>query len=294
MEKAKYKKTNNDIETIEAKNVNNNLYEKIYKGNLYCEEDECMAEVIFYEKQKGGFRRLFKTKSGSNHLSGCRHEIIREGTRGKTVKLNGENVNVSPKHIDDTLNEAYKTFYKKVHNIEDATQNKSNKNHKKKSESSTVDNEKSINYVVNSGPTTNGEGILVEGKKEPYIYKREVADLKEKDDNSYREVHGILEDIRLYRDEAYIDIKGLDGSSMSVYIGTPFKSDYEQEFRLLENYKTHLQFQKENGNLVICNCVGEIIKMDKKRVVQVYSYRDIKLDNLGLLKVSNILTNIYN
>lgn len=289
MEKAKYKKTNNDIEIIKANDVNNNLYEKIYKGNLYCEENGCMAEVIFYEKQKGGFKRLFKTKSGSKHVSGCNHEIIRNGTRGKTVRLNGENVNVSPKHIDDAINEAYKSFYKKVHNIEDATKDKVNKKNKKKSESSTIDNEKSVNYVVNPSPTTNGEGALVEGKKEPYIYKREVSDLKEKDDNSYREVHGILEDIRLYEDEVYMDLKGLDGSSMSVYVGTPFKSSHEQEFKLLENYKAYFEIQKAKGNFVICNCVGEIIKINKKRVVQVYSYRDMKVDNIGLLKVTNML-----
>lgn len=291
MEKAKYKAHNGDIKTIEARNVNISLYEEIYKGSLYCEEDGCMAEVIFYEKQKGGFKRLFKTKSGSTHKSGCIHEIIRNGTRGKTVKLNGENVNVSSEHISDVMNKAYRSFYKKVHNIEDETKDKSKKNIKKKSSSTTVDSEKNTNYLFNSSPTTNGEGTVIEGKKEPYIYKKEVAELREKDDNSYREVHGILKDIRLYEDEAFMDIKGLNGGSMSVYIGAPFKSSHEQEFRLLENYKTYFELQKEKGNLVICNCVGEIIKMNNERAVQVYNYREVKLDNLGLFKVSNMLKN---
>lgn len=294
MERAKYVKYNGDVETIEASYINNNLYEKKYRGNLYCEEDGCTAEVIFYEKQKGGFKRLFKTKSGSNHISGCSHEIIRNGTRGKTVRLNGENVNVSSGHINDVINEAYKFFYKKVHNIEDEPKDKSKKNDKKKSSSSAIDNEKNTNYIINSSPTTNGEGDQIEGKKEPYIYKREVAELKEKDDNSYREVHGILENIRLSKDEVYMDLKGLNGGNMSVYIGTPFKSANEQEFKLLENYKTYLELQRENGNLVICNCVGEIIKIKKERAVQIYSYRDVKLDNLGLVKVTNMLKNLYN
>lgn len=294
MEKAKYVKVNEQMETVEANNVNTALYEEIYKGNLHCEEDGCMAEVIFYERQKGGFKRLFKTKPGSNHMYGCFHEIIRGGTRGKTIKLSGEDVNVSQKHIDDVINESYKSFYKMLYNIENNSKDKSKKNSKKKSPAKSIDDKKNINYATNSNPTTNGNGVVIEGKKEPYIYKKEVSELKERDDNSYREVHGILEDIRLYEDEVYMDIKGLNGGSMSVYIGNPFKSSYEQEFRLLGNYKTYLEFQRENGNLVICNCVGEIIKMNKERSVQVYNYRDIKLDNLGLLKITNMLKNAYN
>lgn len=294
MEKAKYKATTGDIKTIEASNVDISSYEKIYKGSLYCEEDGCMAEVIFYEKQIGGFMRLFKTKSGSIHKSGCIHEIIRNGTRGKNFRLNGENVNVSNEHITDVMNKAYKSFYKKVHNIEDEIKDKPKKKSKKKSSSTIVDSEKNTSYSFNSSPTTNGEGAVIEGKKEPYIYKREVAELREKDDNSYKEVHGILNDIRLYENEVFMDIKGLNGGSMSVYIGTPFKSSHEQEFRLLQNYKTYLELQNEKGNLVICNCVGEIIKVNSERAVQVYNYREVKLDNLGLITVTNMLKNSYN
>lgn len=290
MEKAKYIKQNGEIEEIEANNINIRLYEEIYKCNLYCEEDGCMAEVIFYEKQKGGFKRLFKTKGGSKHKNGCVNEIFHKGTKGRNVKLSGENVNISSKHIDEVLNESFKSFYKKIYNLDDKNKEKSKGKGKKKSPTSTIDYKKNINYVVNSNPTTNGEGVVVEGKKEPYIYKREVSELREKDDNSYKEVHGILQDIRLYNNEAYIDIKGLDGSGTSIYIGNPFISSNEQEFKLLGNYKTYLEIQKEKGNLVICNCVGEIIRINKKRAVQVYSYRDMKLDNLGLLKVTNMLS----
>lgn len=290
MDKAKYIKQNGDVEEIEANNVNIRLYEEIYKDNLYCEEDGCMAKVIFYEKQKGGFKRIFKTKAGSNHISGCVNEIFRGGARGRSVKLSGEDVNISPKHIDDVLTDSFKSFYKKVHNIEDKNTEKLNGKDKKKSPITTTDDTKNINYVSSSNPTTNGEGVAVEGKKEPYIYKREVSELNEKDDNSYKEVHGILEAIRLSEDEAYIDLKGVYGGSISVYIGNPFKSSHEQEFKLLENYKTYFEIQKEKGNSVICNCVGEIITINKKRAVQVYSYRDMKLDNLGLLRVTNMLS----
>lgn len=290
MEKAKYIKQNGDIEKIIANNVNLRLYEEIYKGHLHCEEEGCMAEIIFYEKQKGGFKRLFKTKAGSDHKNGCANEIFHSGTRGKLVKISGEDVNISQKHIDDVLNESFKSFYKKVHNIEDRNIEKSKGKGKKKSPIATTDDKKNVNYVFNSNPTTNGEGVAVEGKKEPYIYKREVSELKEKDENSYKEVHGIIEEIRLYKDEAYIDLKGLDGGSISVYIGNPFKSSNEQEFKLLENYKNYLEIQREKGNLVICNCVGEIIRINKKRAVQVYNYREIKLDNIGLLRVTNMLS----
>lgn len=290
MEKAKYIKQNGDVEELEANNINIQIYEETYRGSLYCEEPECMAKVIFYEKQKGGFKRLFKTKAGSNHSSGCVNEIFHRGARGRSVKISGEDVNISPKHIEDVLNESFKAFYKKVHNIDDKNTEKSKGEGKKKSPTAKTDDKKNINYVANSNPTTNGEGVVADGKKEPYIYKREVSELKEKDDNSYKEVHGILEKIRLYKDEAYLDLMGLDGSSISIYIGNPFISSHEQEFKLLGNYKTYLEIQKEKGNFVICNCIGEIIRIDKRRAVQVYSHRDMKVDNFGLFKVTNMLS----
>ncbi|MBI6874904.1 hypothetical protein [Clostridium aciditolerans] len=290
MEKSKYIKQNGVIDIIDANDVNNRLYEEVYKGNLFCEEEGCMAEVIFYEKQKGGFKRIFKTKARSEHKPGCVNEIFHDGTKGKTVKLTGEDVNVSQKHIDDVLNDSFRSFYKKVHNIKDENKGKLTKKGKKKSQKISTDDKKNISYIYSSSPTTNGEGIAVEGKKEPYIYKREVSEIRDEDDNSYKEVHGILDQIRFYKEEVFMDLKGIGGGNISVYIGKPFKSSHEQEFKLLKNYKTYLDLQKENGNLVICNCVGEIIKINKERAVQVYSYRDVKLDNTGLLKITNMLS----
>lgn len=124
MEKSKYIKQNGVIDIIDANDVNNRLYEEVYKGNLFCEEEGCMAEVIFYEKQKGGFKRIFKTKARSEHKPGCVNEIFHDGTKGKTVKLTGEDVNVSQKHIDDVLNDSFRSFYKKVHNIKDENKGK--------------------------------------------------------------------------------------------------------------------------------------------------------------------------
>ncbi|ACA54124.1 hypothetical protein CLK_1536 [Clostridium botulinum A3 str. Loch Maree] len=44
---------------------------------------------------------------------------------------------------------------------------------------------------------TNGEGETIIEGKEHYIYKREVSQVKYEDKNSYREIHSLVEGMRV-------------------------------------------------------------------------------------------------
>lgn len=289
MDIARYKIDNKKFKEVYADNITRKEYEEIYKGKLYCEYSDCNAELIYNERQKGKFKRYFSTKQESKHKPGCLNEISHKGSKAPVIRIKGNDVNISDKHIDNVLGDAYKSFYEKLHPSEIKKIPRKRKAKKDKDIPKTNDDEKPTVSVI-STPTTNGEGNTIVEGKEPFIYKREVADIKEDDKNSYKEVHAIVNDIRFYEDEVYIDLKGLDGSEFSVYIGVPFKNSYEQEFKLLHNLEEYIKRQKEVNEPIICTSVGEIMEIDNKPVVQIYSYRHIKLDNLGLYKIINKLS----
>lgn|GEM_PF-1036832 len=290
MDTARYIEKDSDSKNIAAENITPKEYEKIYKEKLYCEYDNCNAEILFNERQKRGFLRYFSTKPGSNHNVGCPNEISHSGNKSPTIKIMGNDVNVSDKHISDALTDAYKIFYEKLHPSDNPKIK--NKNHKKStSPISKPENGDNPTVSVIFTPTSNGTGKTIVEGKEPYIYKREVSEIKDDDKDSYKEVHSLVEGIRLYENEVYIDLKGLDGSKFSVYISTPFKTSYEQEFKLLKIFGTYITQQKKASEPIICTSVGEIMKINNKPVIQIYSYRHLKLDNLSLYQIINKLSN---
>lgn len=289
MDTARYKVNDTDTINIVAKDITPKQYEQTYKGNLYCEYENCSAEIVFNERQKGRFLRYFSTKPDSNHRAGCPNEISRSGGKSPTIRIRGNDVNISDKHINDVLTDAYKNFYNKLYPSN--TQNfKKKKTKKNRIPIPKTDDEEEVIISVISTPTTSGTGETIIEGKEPYIYKREVSDIKEDDRNSYKEVHSLVEGIRFYEDEVYIDLKGLDGSNFSVYIGIPFKTSYEQEFNLLRNFESYIQQQKQANEPIICTSVGEIVEINNKPVIQIYNYKHIKLDNLGLYQIIHKLS----
>lgn len=289
MDTARYKIDNKNLKEVYADNITRKEYEEIYKGKLYCEYSDCNAELIYNERQKGKFKRYFSTKQESKHKAGCLNEISHKGSKAPVIRIKGADVNISDKHINNVLGDAYKSFYEKVYPNEVKKKPGKRKPKKDNDVPKTNDDEKPTISVI-STPTTNGEGNTIIEGKEPFIYKREISDIKEEDKNSYKEIHSLVKGIRFYENEVYIDLKGLDGSEFSVYIGAPFKNSYEQEFKLLNNFGEYIKKQKEANKHIICTSVGEIMEIDNKPVVQVYSYRHIKLDNLGLYKIIHNLS----
>lgn len=289
MNNARYKTDDKNFVEVYADDITPKQYEETYKGKLYCEYSDCNAELIYVERQKGNFIRYFSTRQGSSHKLGCPNEIHHSGNKVPIIRVKGNDANISDKHIDKVLSDAYKSFREKLNPSN--VKKKKHVRHKKKAEvSKTNDDENPVISII-STPTTNGEGETIIEGREPYIYKREVSDIKSEDKNSYKEVHALVNNIRLYEDEVYIDLLGLDGSEFSVYIGTPFKNSYNQEFRLLHYLKEYIEKQKLINEPIICTSIGEIMEFGNKPVIQVYSYRHIKLDNLGLYKIINMLQN---
>jgi hypothetical protein len=94
---------NEDPINVKAEDISPKQYEHTYKGNLYYEYENCDAEIIFNERQKGKFLRYFSTKPGSNDIVGCPNEISHSGSKSSTIKIRENDVNVSESHISDVL-----------------------------------------------------------------------------------------------------------------------------------------------------------------------------------------------
>lgn len=285
---ARYK-TDNIEKNIDAEEMTRNQYEQLYKGNLFCEYGDCDAEILFNERQKGGFLRYFSTKPGSKHKPGCRHEIFHDGTKSPVIRIKGNDVNVSDKHINDVLTDAYKTFYNKLFSIK-TNKPKTGSNKKNNNKVKKTDENEEPTFSLVATPLANGSGQTIVEGKEPYIYKREISDIKNDDKNSCKEVHALVEGIRIYENEVFIDLKGLDGNQFCAYIGTPFKTECPQEFNLLRNFESYIMLKNQINQPIILTSFGEIMELDKKPVIQIYSYRHLKLDNLGFYQVINSLS----
>lgn len=284
MDIARYIDNGKNSIIVKAEVMTPKLYNKIYRGNLYCEYKNCNAEIIFNERQKGKFTRYFSTKPGSPHRPGCPNEIIHRGSKGPKIKIKGTDINVCKTHINYVLDDAYKSFYNKLHHSKIQKIHK-NKLQKKSKLIKTTDANKEPIFTLISMPTTNGEGETLIKGKEPYIYKRDISEITNEDMHTYKEVHGIVYNIRYYENEVYIDLKDLNNIEFSVYIGLPFKTSFEQEFKLLNYIKTYIKQQNEINEPIICTSVGEIMLLNNKSVIQVYNYNHIKLDNLNIYEI---------
>lgn len=286
MELARYLSKDGIITKIEAYKITKKLNEQIYRGRLYCEYENCNAELVYNERQKGKFKRYFSTLKGSKHIEECKNKIIHNGIKVPKYYSGGEDVNLSDNHIKKSLDEAYKNFFEKIYQSEEESEGKKEQKIKKQPIAK-VDKTKTNSVPKGGKPITTGEGKNVIKGKEPYIYKREVSEIEEKDKGYTREVHSLVENIRLYKDEVFIDLVGLDGSKFSVYMGVPFKSNCSQEFSLLHNFKIYIEKKKREENLIICTSIGEITKVNGFDVVQVYNYKNVRLDNLNIIQLIN-------
>lgn len=248
MDTARYIDNSKSSIIVNAKVMTPKLYNQMYRGNLYCEYNNCNAEIIFNERHKGKFTRYFSTKLGSPHRPGCPNEIIHRGNKGPIIRIRGTNINISTSHINYVLDDAYKSFYDKLHpsKVQRIKKNKLQKNNKS---IKTTDANMEPIFTLISMPTTNGEGETLIKGKEPYIYKRDITEITNEDMHTFKEVHGIVYSIRYYENEVYIDLKGSDDIKFSVYIGLPFKTSFEQEFKLLNYIKNYIKQQNDLNEL---------------------------------------------
>jgi hypothetical protein len=282
MNKARY--INENVIEVYADNITPKENEEIYKGRLYCENSNCSAEIVYNERQKGRFIRYFSTKKGSKHIEGCKNEIDHIGYKNR-ISISGESVNVSDEHVVQALQDAYKLFLKQLYPV-DSEVKKERKSKKPVSETNKSEDDKGKISVGTA--SANGTRDVIEGEKEPYIYKHEVSELAENKKRPFREVHGLVKEMKIEKDEAYITVVGRDGSECNLYFGNPFKINHEQEFGLLHYIKKHIDKMKEEGKEIVITCFGEFLLKREKVIIQIYDYKHFRLNNIPFYPIINL------
>ncbi len=287
MVKARYINEEGNSQKIEANDISPKTYEEIYKGNLKCEDISCNAELIFNERQRGKFIRYFSTRPGSNHRKGCLNEINHKGSKSSNIRVSGGKQSVSDNHIRDALKDAFRLYKSKLHPEKQLIIRKrpTKKHNVPKSDGSTQNSDVS---VVSEAFTSGSDNVIAK-EKEPYIYKREVTDIAIEDLNTFKEVHSLVEGVRIFSDCAYIDLVSQNGSRWSLMFDTPFISQYEQEFYLIGNISAYIEMKKKRNEEVICTSFGECKLVNNQAVVQIYSYKHFSLDNLWFYEIVRLM-----
>lgn len=197
MYKAKYiSEDGKENKIVNAKDITPKQNEEIYRGYLYCNCDKCNAILVYNERQKDRFVRYFSTLPGSMHRRGCPNEVLHKGSRARAVKVSGGNVNLSDDHIEETLSNSYKKFYEKVH-PSDKSSGKRKYTPRKKNSVPLVYGEETATLRIEGIPVTSGKGRKLTMGKEPFVYKKEVSEVNQRDIGNTREFHGLVEDIRI-------------------------------------------------------------------------------------------------
>lgn len=289
MKRAVYSNFIEEMQYIDAEDITPKTNEEVYKGNLYCENAKCAAKLIYNERQKGKFIRYFSTKPGSQHIKGCPNEINHKGSKNSKVRISGGKQSVSDGHIQDSIKEAIRQFKNKLH-PENQIAKKSNVKKHNVPKTNTKEQDSDVTLVPEA--ITTGSNTVDSKEKEAYIYKREVADIANDDLNTFKEVHSLVEGVRLENDGVYIDLMSQNEENWSLLFDTPFKSQYEQEFYLLSNIQAYVNMKKSRNEEVICGSFGECKLIAGKNVIQIYSYKHFSLDGLWFYDIVRLMNNV--
>lgn len=181
---------------INARDINRKEYKQIYKGKLFCPIKGCKAILVHNDKQKGGVRKYFSTKPYSIHKTGCPNEVIHSGTKNRVKKVGTVEINLSEAHRKRILDESYDKLLKVLNS--NLINNPVKKKKRKKAPGPRTDEDGSVvKRDIGGTPTVDGKGKDRIGSRQPYVYKREVSELREEDIGTTKEIHGFVESINI-------------------------------------------------------------------------------------------------
>lgn len=281
MKYARYIDDKGNVAVVNADKITPFDNEEKYKGNLYCEDKKCRARLYYAERQNPKLNRHFCTIPKSLHRDGCPNEINHDGTRKAIVFIRGEGSNVSDEHIMKTLKDAYKNYKNDLNPDKKGNPSNNTERKKKKKKVNPVTDESSgLTAVTKESPSTSGVDIQLNGEKEPNIHRNEVSRIIVKEEEPFKEIHGIIDSVTDIKGNINVYLKGTNGGKCRVFFGTPFESQHQQEYKLLSLIKEYIMQCLEEKRNVQFHCFAEL-KEEKRGVsAQVYSYKHLFVDGM--------------
>ncbi len=267
---------------IKAEDITQSDYQEIYRGKLFCPIEGCNAELVHMDIQKRGNVKCFRTLQNSKHKDKCPNEVIKGGNKTRRIAIDGiGGVALSLGHVKNVLKDTYNlaTGRKKSN---------TSKTGKKKSKSGTTNKDDEGKVTIK--PTVSQGGVIGKSiqEKQPYIYKKNVSDFLISPKDIYC-VYGEVVCVDIKEEEVFITIKD-SKNLMDIYIGTPFKSNYPQQFMLLKAFKLYLDMIKDKS--VVCTCICVSQEKNKKIMGEVMDFNNIYFDGLDLFSIINMVNNL--
>lgn len=239
-------KTDELEKEVFLEDMTHNLYETVYKNNLYCPFSPCPARMVYVA---GNVRPShFRKWQGDKHDTNCLFDLEEELSRKKRSVGKGALTSISRKHVKSVLRSAHDI-------LEEKPLNKPNKTKPPRPPVIyEADSNKQPPGVATLKKPSDEEGILEGGLgREPNVYKRFVDNLSDQDIGSTLCVMGELTDIQLEADSANFTLTR-NSVSAKIVFEEAFIVNNPNDFNRFWYLKRYLV---DNPNAK-CGCVGEI------------------------------------
>lgn len=254
---ALYRKDGKKMGVLAPEDLNEPLYKNEYKGNLYCPHPGCLAELYFVDGlvQPKHFRSYPHDKG--KHISGCPNENHQDNN-GVTRRQTDTNYKyrLSDEHISDVLRKAFLEYGEG----------------KKNSSNSNVQNKPTSTHPSSTDPTLtpNGIGVLFSdvvektSGRDQKIFITPIEELIDISQDKILCLVGRVTHIYLNDEYAYINFLTKYKNSQKIEANVCFSYRFialnQVQFGYLKYVKEFVDQLKQNGQQVICCCVGEVKK----------------------------------
>ncbi|MCB2356895.1 hypothetical protein [Clostridium estertheticum] len=264
-------KMNNRV--IKAKDLSRGLYFSKYKGYLYCKEEECTAKLNFVD---GNNRvKFFRTNPSTNHKIGCPSEVNHDENAGETKKKSYENrLNINNKHMNDTLERAFKKF------ISGSASNGGVFNKKPKY----INSIKIKGDNVGGNPELFNDGLDIIGRG-PNISTRFFSNLEKNDEGQIRCVIGYVNSMQLMQRHGYINLTPKGQNSVKVHFAEYFVVNNESEFNNMKIIDEYINLMNSIKEPIICCCIGRIKYVKIGINILIDRYQGFALNGMGFRRI---------
>jgi len=276
--------------------MDKNSYEAYYKGFLFCPTPNCNAHLVFVEGnvQVSHFRTWRRANSISpdtedaikgKHVKGCPYELSHEESEKNRRKYDPDyKYNVSDEHISSVLRRAYNAYINKSSDPESESKPNRNVTH--------LTNPHAENEVSGTAVLF-GQGEDITNGREPRIPVRLIDNLAETDYFQVRCIIGVVSNVYLEAEYAYINLKTLQGNRVKIHFNEFFIVNNRAQFTLFQYLKDYERSKKENKQEIICCCIGEVKKTEKGIDIRPDRYSAFSLDNKKLYAIVHEVSNLF-
>lgn len=254
-----------------------------YKGKMYCPNPECDARILFVIREDKKYFRTWKASKingelQDEHVLGCPYFVQHEENEATVTVDSNVIYEFTDEHIRRVLERTFdKEFVPKVEQTIDVSKENDKKNSSIKRGERTV--------KVRKIATTDRTDNILQGERQPSIYRKSVDNLTNKDYGKTKAVFGYIKNVIVDETYPYMEFDTTTGKSARILFTEALKVNYPGIYESVGHIKRYIEQQLKLGKKPVCVCVGEV-KEDQSSIVITLN-RDVALrvDNKPYSKI---------